>query len=712
MTTVNAENTASIAIGAAVALVAALACTLCYQFKKEHRIHPTTILWALPFLASEILVAVWNVMGICWADISSLNLHADVTCICGIVTMLRRPIFNLLDRAEGHFAPFAIRLVRDLLAMGAAAVISVVSLETACNTAQIEKIPFAFFWVSVAIVFIIMLLLYFIGQRTGALCWLAVVTCCGLGIAQHFVIKFKGTALLPSDLLAIQTAAAVSDGYTFTFNSNIVTSLAWAAVGVMLLSFMSPARPRRKRYIAVNVAVNLVCALIVWSGATAAFADYKLEDELDFAYDRWWPINSYRTYGFIPVFTASAQNFEIEKPDNYTTENAEAIQTELAAQYDAGRGSSAERQAAVAQYNELKPTVITVMNETFTDLSFFDALRDAGYNGPSYYNSISDALVRGTLYASITGGGTANTEFEYLTNDSLAFIGSGKYPYSLYNLTNVDSLAKQLESQGYATHAMHPNLPDNWNRRTSYNRLGFSTFDDIDSFEGAPTYHSGVTDGATYEKILEYLDSDDDSQFILDVTMQNHGGYGLGSVPDEDLTSYQVAGLSDDTNASMNVYLTCIEKADQDLQWFMDQLRQIDRPVVLVFFGDHQPTVSTSMNDELYQNEDSFAHTARVYDSTYFVWANYDVAGCEQISTNETIGASELSARVLDLIGAPLTDYQKALLATRSSIPAFSGCKYLGADGVVYELTDKQSEYAAVIDQIRRMQYLNFVEKL
>ncbi len=712
MTTVNAENTASIAIGAAVALVAALACVLAYQYKKEHRIHPTTILWALPFLASEILVATWNVMGICWADISSLNLHADITFICGVVTMLRRPVFDLLDRSESRFAPHAIRIVRDLLAMVAAAVISVISLETACNTVSIEQIPFAFFWVSVAIVFIIMLLLYFIGQRTGALCCLAVVTCCGLGIAQHFVIKFKGTALLPSDLLAIQTAAAVSDGYTFTFNSNIITALAWAAPAVTLLSFISPARPRRKVNLALNLVVNLVCALIVWSGATAAFADYKLEEELDFTYDRWWPINTYRSKGFIPTFTAFAQNFEIEEPDNYSDEDTQQIQDTLAAQYDAGRGASAERQAAVAQYNELKPTVITVMNETFTDLSFYDALRDAGYTGPSYYNSISDALVRGSLYVSITGGGTANSEFEYLTNDSLAFLGGDKCPYSLYNLTDVDSLAKQLETQNYSTHAMHPNLPDNWNRRTSYKRLGFSSFDDIDSFEGAPTYHSGVTDGATYEKILEYLSSDSGSQFILDVTMQNHGGYDPGSVPAEDLTSYQVAGLSDDTNARMNVYLTCIEKADQDLQWFIDQLRQIDRPVVLVFFGDHQPSVSATMNNELYQNEDSFAHTARIYDSTYFVWANYDVAGCDQISANETIGANELSARVLDLIGAPLTDYQKALLATRDSIPALSGCKYLGADGVMYDLTDKQSDYYAVVDQLRRLQYMNFVEKL
>ncbi len=712
MTTVNAENTASIAIGAAVALVAALACVLAYQYRKEHRIHPTTILWTLPFLASEILVATWNVMGICWADISSLNLHADITFICGVVTMLRRPVFDLLDRSESRFAPHAIRIVRDLLAMVAAAVISVISLETACNTVSIEQIPFAFFWVSVAIVFIIMLLLYFIGQRTGALCCLAVVTCCGLGIAQHFVIKFKGTALLPSDLLAIQTAAAVSDGYTFTFNSNIITALAWAAPAVTLLSFISPARPRRKVNLALNLVVNLACALIVWSGATAAFADYKLEEELDFTYDRWWPINTYRSKGFIPTFTAFAQNFEIEEPDNYSDEETQQIQDTLAAQYDAGRGASAERQAAVAQYNELKPTVITVMNETFTDLSFYDALRDAGYTGPSYYNSISDALVRGSLYVSITGGGTANSEFEYLTNDSLAFLGGDKCPYSLYNLTDVDSLAKQLEAQNYSTHAMHPNLPDNWNRRTSYKRLGFSSFDDIDSFEGAPTYHSGVTDGATYEKILEYLNNDSGSQFILDVTMQNHGGYDPGSVPAEDLTSYQVAGLSDDTNARMNVYLTCIEKADQDLQWFIDQLRQIDRPVVLVFFGDHQPSVSATMNNELYQNEDSFAHTARIYDSTYFVWANYDVAGCDQISANETIGANELSARVLDLIGAPLTDYQKALLATRDSIPALSGCKYLGADGVMYDLTDKQSDYYAVVDQLRRLQYMNFVEKL
>ena len=52
------------------------------------------------------------------------------------------------------------------------------------------------------------------------------VACCILGIAEHFVITFKGEAILPSDILALGTAMEVSEGYEFTFTAGIVTSLA------------------------------------------------------------------------------------------------------------------------------------------------------------------------------------------------------------------------------------------------------------------------------------------------------------------------------------------------------------------------------------------------------------------------------------------------------------------------------------------------------
>ena len=40
---------------------------------------------------------------------------------------------------------------------------------------------------------------------------------------------------------------------------------------------------------------------------------------------------------------------------------------------------------------------------------------------------------------SVMGGGTANSEFEFLTGNSMAFIGTGKYPYQLYDLSESDS---------------------------------------------------------------------------------------------------------------------------------------------------------------------------------------------------------------------------------------------------------------------------------
>ena len=711
MTTSQPTNPASNTVIAALLIVAAVCYALYRQFKTERRIRASTILWALPFLASEACVAAWLAMGICDADEATVTAHAVITLLCAMVPLVKAPIQAWFER-PGSIMSYAMCLMRDVLLMAVASILSVIALETACNAENIARIPSSFFLAAATIVLLIMVVLYFAGQRFGAACSIVAIICCGLGIAEHFVIEFKGAALLPSDLLAAGTAMAVSDGYDFTFSAQIVQALTYTACAIALLAFVTPPSCKTsKRALATNVLVNLVCALVAWSGVSSGFQNVKLEELLGFSYDRWWPISSYSSYGFVPVFTAIAQNFAIDVPDGYSSLQARKIEDGLDAQYDATRGTSTERSEAVAQFDQTKPTVIAVMNETFSDLSIFSELQDAGYFGPTFYNSLPDTLQRGTLLTSVHGGGTANTEFEFLTNDSLAFIGSGKYPYSLYNLGDVDSLAKQLAAAGYKTTAMHPNLPDNWNRRTAYKHLGFSKFLSIDDFEGAPRYHSGVTDAATYDKVLELLEKDDSPQFILDVTMANHGGYDYGTVPVEDMPGYYPAGASEDTVTRLNVYLACMQKADQDLQYFIDRLRQLDRPVVLVFFGDHQPTVSASLFDELHPGSDDATRQQTLFQTTYFIWANYDVSGNDQTNWNETIGANELSARMLDLIGAPLTSYQKALLATRETIPGLCSSNYLGADGMRY-LMGGDSPYADTIDKIQRMQYLNFAEKL
>ena len=97
---------------------------------------------------------------------------------------------------------------------------------------------------------------------------------------------------------------------------------------------------------------------------------------------------------------------------------------------------------------------------------------------------------------------------------------------------------------------------------------------------------------------------------------------------------------------------------DRELSDFINRLREFDRPVVVVFFGDHQPALGSTFNNLIYSGEDQGdpAHSARVYQTPYMIWANYDVAGNDQVSERLDIGINSLAAVMLDAIGAPMTD--------------------------------------------------------
>lgn len=115
----------------------------------------------------------------------------------------------------------------------------------------------------------------------------------------------------------------------------------------------------------------------------------------------------------------------------------------------------------------------------------------------------------------------------------------------------------------------------------------------------------------------------------------------------------------------MDEYVSLIRHSDEDLEYFIERLRELDRPVVLVFFGDHQPYLTQGYNDLWYPGEDAAEHARRVYQTDYVVWANYDIAGCDQVSEVDDVSASFLASEVAQLIGAPLTSFQKAHIELR-----------------------------------------------
>lgn len=131
----------------------------------------------------------------------------------------------------------------------------------------------------------------------------------------------------------------------------------------------------------------------------------------------------------------------------------------------------------------------------------------------------------------------------------------------------------------------------------------------------------------------------------------------------------------------MDEYVSLIRHSDEDLEYFIERLRELDRPVVLVFFGDHQPYLTQGYNDLWYPGEDAAEHARRVYQTDYVVWANYDIAGCDQVSEVDDVSASFLASEVAQLIGAPFTSFQKAHIELRRALPEISAACYEDAAG-------------------------------
>lgn len=530
----------------------------------KNRLYASDIVWALLFAGVQAFVFVWSAQGLVEADEGALTLMSvvvlDIACLAAAhLSLSRRAASGRLMLAAAPSDWTAYRVVSvfvALTALAAAAALCVLAVELPHNFA-LEQVNAKTVFVEWELLYAALVGLYFLGQRHAVLPSLVPVASMGIGVAEHFVFLFKGQPIQPGDMLAIGTAAAVSDGYVYTLSAQCLWGLT------------------------AGVAALLVCVVL---------ARFR------------------------------------RRPEH------------------------------------------------FSDACFSPAHRNAGILA----NAIAGAAVLACIVSNVTGGGTTNTEFEFLTGCSMANFGPGVYPYTVYDLSRAEGLPRQFSALGYATTAMHPQIGTNWNRVNAYSDLGFDRFLTIEDFEGSDTLRGHVTDRATYDKVLDVLASGSGPQFIFDVTMQNHSGYDTGLLGEEDTTHLSIDGADDPL---VDEYVSLIRHSDEDLEYFIERLRELDRPVVLVFFGDHQPYLTQGYNDLWYPGEDAAEHARRVYQTDYVVWANYDIAGCDQVSEVDDVSASFLASEVAQLIGAPLTSFQKAHIELRRALPEISAACYEDAAG-------------------------------
>ena len=554
-------------------------------------------------------------------------------------------------------------------------------------------------WFNILIFELIAWTLYLlIGRMTTAL-RIELALALAFGLTNHYVMAFRSTPFVPWDLLSVRTAASVAQNYDFTPTPRMIV------VTVLFVLLMVAVRvlrkvPRIKLPIRLGSAVLCGLALCLFVNTLQQETFQNKHYLYPFLFT---PAYMTKVNGMAVTFAMDLAYVAVDKPEGYSAEEAQKTleqygNTDNVFADDEENTNDAKNRGEDANNKEL-PNIIVIMDEAFSDLSVVGDLETNEDYMPFMHKMQqgADHTITGYAQVSVCGGNTANSEFEFLTGNTMSFLPSGSIPYQQYITKDTPSLASYLASLGYETYAQHPYYASGWNREKVYPLLGFEHLNFIDDYANKTYVRKYVSDDADMQHIIDTYENKEDGKpaFIFNVTMQNHGGY-----------TDAFSDLSEDVHATnynsevLDRYLSLIRLTDQSLEKLVDYFSNVDEKTVIVFFGDHQPsdTVAAQVQDSMLLPGESVPdeQLRKRYQVPYLVWANYDIDGATQQNTS----LNYLSAEVLKAAGVPTDAYQNFLLDLQKSYPVMSAAGR----------TDASDADENMLNTYKKLQYYNLFE--
>ena len=568
-------------------------------------------------------------------------------------------------------APAPILLLHDMLLLLSAAAVSLVLVEYMVKggTVNMEKS----FWQGWLCYAAIDAVIYLISGRAR------LSVCIGVGIAMvhglidHYVMLFRGTPVMLSDVFSIGTAANVAQGYSAPVEWSVLWGTAAAVLYCVCVCLMRRTW-KQKRLLTLPVVAVLGVGVFAGLQITGTGIGF-------------W--QSSRSYSEIFYFLRCAGNSIVRKPADYSEERLRQIESA----YPGEKGAQT-------------PNLIVIMNESFSDLH---AAGDFETNEDymPYVHALmqgKENTISGELLVSTFGGGTANTEFEFLTGDTMGFLPFGCSPYQMYIKQPTPNLVSGLEAQGYQTVSLHPYLASSWNREKVYERFGFDEqLYEEDFAADAEHVRYRIRESESYRKIYELYESKQPGQplFVFNVTMQNHGGYAPGNDPNFE-QRIRLTGEYEGKYPEVDKYLSLVKYSDEAVEELIDYFSAVDEPTAIIFFGDHQPKVPEAFYNDLFGSADGTRTNEQEQSrlvTPFFIWANYDIEEAEHVQ----LSANYLSAYALDALGCSTSGFDQLRLAAYEQIPRINSYGCYTAEG---EWADAETaaDCAALADY-RTMQY-------
>ncbi len=475
---------------------------------------------------------------------------------------------------------------------------------------------------------------------------------------SFIVYSFRGNSLMPTDFMAVSTALSVAAQYKFKLKYQLITATVVSVVHFMV-AFKFPIEIIIKKK-ALKMRLIGLCVTLV-SVLTIGLSDYS---NLDVSvYDQH---AANLEHGSAVGFYVNATKMGLKQTDSY---NPEAIDNRFLA-YGIQKVALKSR-----------PNIIVIMNESFSDLrSVGDFETNIEYM--PFFNSLEKNTVKGELLVSPFGGYTCNTEYEFLTGMNTGLLSAQAIPYMhMIDQKLPYSLNTHMKQLGYNVTAMHPYYKSGWNRNQVYDYLGFEEFIGLDGFKNKEYIRSYVSDVCNYRNVLDrlYNKEPDEREFIFNITMQNHGGYDN----DEFDSHIEITSMEGDYPLTEQ-YLSLVNYSDQALEALIGELKKFKEPVIVVMFGDHQPSVEEEFYEELLGGElDDLSdeELSKRYKTPFMIWANYNIQSRTDVQTS----ASFLPNLLMEVARLPKSRVQLYLDELQTEVRELNPLGYRDVDGVWHD---------------------------
>jgi len=316
---------------------------------------------------------------------------------------------------------------------------------------------------------------------------------------------------------------------------------------------------------------------------------------------------------------------------------------------------------------DTSPDIIFITSEAFFDVTRLPGLTFETDPLPVFH-ALSQTCTNGRFLSNTYGGGTGWVEMELFTaltsshlmeGDTLSTLDPAVYE-------TLPTTVRFLEKSGYSTLALHSHTAELYDRETIYPAIGFEEVCFLEDFWVEPQRCGDYASDESFarEIIARYEARDPNSPcFIYGLSMENHQSYYPEKYGAPSGFPAQCDLLSQEDLAYLDSLVMGLNHADASLGILTDYFSQCSRPVMLVFVGDHLPSMNLADGEDIYTrlgiNPDTDSSQweaetlAEILSTDYLIWTNYE----EEALPDRTESCTFLGLHVLQRTGLPVNQY-------------------------------------------------------